>query len=261
MKFIKSNLKYLAAAIMLALMLVMPLAVSAKGDRVVDNLDILSESEESALEAKLDRLSDEYGHDIAVVTTDTLDGKNVKLYADDYYDFNGYGKGDDDSGILLLIYINPSNSLDRQYAISTCGRAVNVFTENDLTSLEDAFLDDLSSGNYSDAFNAYADKCAYIIKYDNRLPPVWILIALAVGAAVGGITIYSMCSKYKSVRAQKGANSYMRRDTFHLDRSRDVYLYSHVTRRVRPQNNSSSSGGGRSIGSSGRSHGGRSGRF
>ncbi len=260
MKMLKKNWKIFAAAITVALIFALPLSASADSDRVVDNLDLLTSDDEDVLETKLDTLSEELGHDIAVVTTGSLDGKNIKLYADDYYDFNGYGMGDDDSGILLVVYINAENKSDRQWAFTLYGRADDIFTESDMTALTNAFLDDLSDGYYFDAFDAYAEKCEDIIINDNKVSPVAAAFVLILGAAVGGIVVWAMCSKYKSVRSQRSANSYMRRDSFHVDRSRDVYLYSHVTRRVKPQNNGSSSSG-RSTGSSGRSHGGRSGRF
>ncbi len=254
------NMKFLVAALALALILMLPLSVFADSDRVVDSLGVLTDEEEEALEEKLGRLSAEYGHDIAVVTTGSLDGKDLDLYARDYFEYMNYGMGDDDSGVMLLFYMDGSDTDKKYYSLVLHGEADRIFTESDETALVEVFRSDLKNGHYFDAFDAYADKCENIIVYDNRLEPVWIVISLVVGAAVGGIVLGVMCSKYKSVRFQRSANSYMRRDTFRLDRSRDVYLYSHVTRRVKPQNNgSSSSGGGRS--SSGRSYGGRSGRL
>ncbi len=255
MKLVKKNAKFLVVFLVLMLVSILPLCVFAESPRVVDDADILTSSEESELEAKLDALVEKLGHDIIVVTVNDLGGKDIQLYAHDYYDDNGYGLGDDDSGILLLVCTSPS-----EYAMSTCGRAEDIFTENDFTSLENAFWDHLHNNDYYEAFDAFADECEQVIIYDNRLTPIWIVISLIVGAVVGGIVIWSMRSKLKSVKAQRGSANYMLRDTFRLDRSRDVYLYSHVTRRVKPQNNgSSSSGSGRS--SSGRSHGGRSGSF
>ncbi len=242
------------SALCILLMTALSVTVFAASPRVVDDADILNDTEQSTLNQRLDSLSGSLGLDIVIVTVDSLDGKSVKLYADDYYDDNGYGAGDSDSGILLLVCMGT-----REYAISTCGDAMDIFGESDLDSLEYAFADLLSYGDYYEAFDAFADKCEYIVKYDKRLSPIWIVISLTVGAVIAGIVIWSMVSKHKNVKMQRSAESYMLRNTFHIDRSRDVFLYSHVTRRLKPQNNSSSGGSSRS--SSGRSHGGRSGRF
>ncbi len=254
MKKVKVFAGIIIAAICLSLTLALTLTVFASSLRVVDDADILSETEESELRQKLDSLSEALGTDIVVVTVSSIGDKDVKLYADDYYDDNGYGLGESYSGILLLVSLE-----SREYAISTYGDAMDIFGESDLDSLEYAFVGLLSDGEYYEAFDTFANECEHIIKYDKRLSPIWIFISLLVGGAVGGIVVWNMVSKHKNVKMQRSAESYMLRHTFRLDRSRDVFLYSHVTRRLKPQNNSSSGGSSRS--SSGRSHGGRSGSF
>ncbi len=248
MKTMKKALIYTLTA--LCLLAALCLTALAAPSRLVDNADLLTESEEISLSQTLDSLSAQYGYDFVVVTVNSLEGKHVQQYADDYYDDNGYA----DSGILLLICMTT-----REYAISTAGDCVEIFGESDFDSLENAFLSDLSGGYYYDAFTAFAEKSAYIIKYDKRLPPIWIFVSIGVGILVAFLVIKSMTSKHKSVKAQRGANSYMLRNTFHLDRSRNVFLYSHVSRVRKQQNNPS--GGSRSGGGGGGSHGGRSGRF
>ena len=57
--------------------------------------------------------------DVIVVTVASLDGKTAESYADDYFDFNGYGLGQDRDGILLLLSME-----DRDWAISTHGFAL-----------------------------------------------------------------------------------------------------------------------------------------
>ena len=71
--------------------------------RLVDGADLLDDSEEAGLQEKLDEISERQQFDVAVVTTDTLEGKTPQAYADDFYDYNGYGMGADKDGILLLI--------------------------------------------------------------------------------------------------------------------------------------------------------------
>ncbi len=66
-----------------------------------------------------------------------------------------------------------------------------------------------------------------------------IAAALIIGAITGGSILWLMVSKHKSVKMQSGADNYMLRHTFRLEHSRDIYLYSHVTRVAKPQNNNS----------------------
>ena len=45
----------------------------------------------------------QYNMDAVIVTSNNLNGKSQQDYADDYFDYNGYGVGEDKSGLLLLI--------------------------------------------------------------------------------------------------------------------------------------------------------------
>lgn len=62
--------------------------------RLVDDADILTDSEEKELNQQLDTVSEEQECDVIIVTVDSLNGKTVEEYADDYYDDNGYGYGE-----------------------------------------------------------------------------------------------------------------------------------------------------------------------
>ena len=73
-------------------------------------------------------------------------------YADDFYDYNGYGYGDSRDGILLLISME-----ERDWRISTCGYGITVFTDAGQEYISDKFLPYLSDGDYSEAFTKYAD--------------------------------------------------------------------------------------------------------
>ena len=91
-----------------------------------------------------------------------------------------------------------------------------------------------------------------------------ILIAgsLIVGLIAALIVTGSMKSKLKSVRPQPDARQYS--GELKLTLANDIFLYRTITKSPRPtQNSSSGSRGGSSVhtSSSGRSHGGSSGKF
>ena len=115
-------------ALMFAVILCFSTCVSAfaaqKAPRVVDGADILTDAEEAELVATLDEISERQKNDIVVVTTYSLDGKSPMAYADDFYDYNGYGFGENYDGILLLISME-----QRDFWISTCGFGITAFTD------------------------------------------------------------------------------------------------------------------------------------
>ncbi len=234
---------------------------------LVDNASLLLASEEEALLEKLESISRRHECDVAVVTVNSLGPKSATAYADDFYDYNGYGYGVNDDGILLLISME-----DRDWAITTYGFARTAFTKSGQEYMVEQFRPYLSDGDYSRAFLCFADLCDEFLQkaaageaYDTgNLPraafrPIWILVALGVGFLIAIIAVSVMKSKLKSVRRQPAASSYIRPNSFRVTQSQDIFLYRNVTRTARPKDTGSSSGG--HISSSGRSHGGSSGKF
>jgi len=275
----------------LLLMVHTPLSAVAAAPKIVDNAALLTDSEMADLEELANALANRYGIDIVIVTVDSLGGKSSERYADDYYDYNGYGMGDDSSGILLLLSMEY-----RDWAISTCGEAMYALTDYGVQSVFSEISGYLSQGRYYPAFLAYLDALEpYLEAYrsgspidgvagDHNSPGIyipgtkddtvhyepgrdlaWYLqkigISLIIGVVAALIAVLIMRSQMNTAKAQHGAASYMDSSTYQIGLQRDIFLYSQL-RKVRKSENSSS-GGGSSVhrSSSGRSHGGGHGKF
>ena len=93
-------MKHKLICLILCLLLLTSLFLSACARQteqyIIDNADLMSSSEEAALDEKAQALRQEYGMDVVILTVDSLDGKRPQEYADDYYDYNGYA----DDGLL-----------------------------------------------------------------------------------------------------------------------------------------------------------------
>lgn len=245
--------------------------------RLVDDADILDSSEEEELETELDRISEEYQCDVAVVTTVGTEGRTAQEYADDFYDYFGYGYGEGDDGILLLIDLE-----ERQYAISTYGFGIEAFTDDGLDYIEEQFLyylsdEDLGDNAFYYGIFEFASQCAVFLEqarigepFDGDNMPempkepfslMWIPISIVIGAVISLIVTGIMRLQLKTVRRQSAASEYMKPGSMNLTGSRDLFLYSRVTRVAKPKDNDSSGGSSVHTSSSGRSHGGSSGSF
>ena len=237
---------------------------------LVDDAGLLTEEEADALLDKLEEISERQECEVAVVTVDSLEGKTSQEYADDFYDYNGYGYGKDDDGILLLISME-----DRDYAITTYGFGIIAFTDAGLQYVVNDFKPALSGGRYGDAFNDFADCCDKFLTqahtgepYDgDNMPkgtvhPVYIPISLAIGFLISLLIGRSKSAKLKSVRKKESAADYQVAGSMRLYQNSDVLVASNVTSRVVSSSSGSSSGGSSThTSSSGRSHGGTSGKF
>ena len=253
-------------AVILALVLCLSLSVSAFAanamPRLVDAADLLTAEEEVALLEKLDEISTRQGMDVVVVTTNTLGGKSPMAYADDFYDYNGYGT----DGVLLLVSME-----DRDWWISTSGFGITAFTDAGIEYIGEQFVWELGEGYYADAFNIFAEKCDQFITqaktgepYDSgNLPeepfdPLFTLIVgLVIGFVVALIATAIMRYKLKSVRSKYQAADYVRPGSLNVTDAREIYLYRNLVRIPKPKDTGSST----HRSSSGSSHGGGGGKF
>lgn len=239
--------------------------------RLVDEAGLLTAEEASALLMQLDEISERQQSDVVVVTVDSLEGKSAMAYADDYFDYNGYGMGSDQSGILFLISMR-----EREWRLSTKGSAISAYTDAGQEYITDLVTPKLSERDYSGAFEKFASLCDRFLTqaakgapYDVRNMPrepvstTQILIALVGGALLALVVVMVMRSSLRSVRPQPVADSYVRPGSLYISSSRDIYLYSTVSRTARQTSSSGSGGGGSSThtSSSGSTHGGSGGRF
>ena len=257
-------------ALLLCLTASIPAFATSDMPRVMDNADLLTDSEERDLLCKLDEISERQQADIVVVTVDTLDGKTLVDYADAIYDYNGYGFGETKDGVLLLISIEA-----RDWGMTTTGYGITAITGAGIEYISDKFMSDLSNGNYAKAFTIYADLCDDFFTqartgtpYDvGHMPKepfniVWsLIIALIVGFVISLIVTGVMKSKLKTVRLQSDARNYIKANSMNVTESRDLFLYSHVDRRAKTKETSSNSGSDTHTSSSGTTHGGDGGKF
>ena len=240
-------------------------------ERVVDMAELLSDSDKTALLSKLDEISERQKLDIVVLTVNTLDGKTPRDYADDFYDYNGYGFGENKDGILLLVSME-----DRDWWISTTGYGITALTDAGIEYISKKFLSDLSDGDYAQAFTTYAELCDQFITqaktgepYDiGNMPKepfnvAWnILVAFVIGLVVAFVVTNIMKKQLKTVQLKSEANNYVKANSMILTENRDLFLYNQVSRRARPKETDNSSGGSSThTSSSGTSHGGGGGKF
>ncbi len=252
----KRSICYLICISLLCVLFTIPVFAEGK-IRLIDNADILKSSKEVALKNRLDSISEKYEIDVVVLTVHNIGGKTPMGFADDYYDSHGYGYGENKDGLLLLVSMETGD-----WWISTSGKAIEIFDDYTIDYVGNKTAEYLSDGNYQQAFEVFADECEYYIDGElNGYPFSYgfnIGLSLVVGLIVALIATSVMKGKLKTVRFKNTASDYIKEGSMVVSISRDLYLYSTITRVARPKNNSSSS---THRSSSGRSHGGGGGKF
>lgn len=248
--------KLFAAIAAVMLVLSMALSVSAATDAFVyDEAGLLTRQEAAALNETLSRLSDTYDAQIVAATISSVHDGDVDAYVEYVYDTMGFGYGENLDGVLLLVCMEP-----REYRILSNGYAGVAIDSNTISNIGDAIVNDLTDGNYADAFEEFADQCAYYLDgYRNGFPfdhTTTLMVAVGLGLLVGVITATILKGQLKTVRRENRAQNYVKSGSMKVTEQRDTFLYRDVKKTRK--NTDSSSGGSRSSGGSSRSIGGGS---
>lgn len=241
----------------------------ASGASIVDEVNYLTREEGMEVSQMLQNIKDTYNIDAAIVIVNSLDGKTAEGYADDYYDYNGYGMGENDDGLLLLISKNP-----RKYHITTHALAVKMFDDEALDYMAVSIENYLRNDDYYSACVTFAEKTeeianAYIngesdeeYTADDDEFYSMIFCAFFVAAIVAAIMTVSAYKNMNTARTPINANLYIKNGSMNVKTAKDIFLYRNVTKTKIESSSSSSSGGSRTHrSSSGRSHGGRGGSY
>ena len=233
-------------------------------DRVIDEADILTDSEEAALDTKLAAIEQSHKVRILIGTMKSTDGAVLGKIANNIVDEISV---DGEKGTIVLLL----SMKERDWYISTDNKMrVRITDTKGVEYLSGEFLPELKENKYAAAFTTFAattdEMLTYYEKegepYDpaNAFNLMALGIALACALILGG-TIYYMLYEYESnVTFAAEADAYLNHDSFRLTQDEDNFLYTTVTRRTK-EKKESSSGSNVSTSSSDSSHGGGGGKF
>ena len=233
-------------------------------DRVIDEADILTDSEEAALDTKLAAIEQSHKVRILIGTMKSTDGAALGKIANNIVDEISV---DAENGTIVFLL----SMKERDWYISTDNKMrVRITDGKGVEYLSGEFLPDLKEGKYAAAFTTFAattdEMLTYYEKegepYDpaNAFNLMAFGIALACALILGGIIYYMLCKYESNVKSAAEADAYLNHDTFRLEQSEDNYLYTTVTREAK-EKKESSSGSNVSTSSSDSSHGGGGGKF
>lgn len=235
---------------------------------IVDEAGYLTQSQFEQLSTALEELRTAYNFDVAIYTEHTRPTSTARSRADDLFDYQGYGAGSGDDGMLLYLCADT-----REYWFTTHGAGQTYFNERGLAYLESKVLPKLKKNDYFGAMEQYARYAQKLLemasqgKPYNREPRSGTYVLCVIGGALllplllAFLMMKYQLSKMKTVARQDSAAGYIKPGSVNLTVSKDLFLYSTVTKTARPKAENSSTSSGSHTSSSGRSHGGRGGSF
>ncbi len=263
--------------------------------RVFDQAGLFSETEIIQLEEKIAQCRKSTKMDVVIVSAYTDGERSAEEYADDYYDYGGFGVGKKASGVLLLYYMDGPGQPGGECYISTAGTMINMLTDERIESILDDVYGNLGNRDFAGATECFLEDVKVYVKegvesgqytYDRDTGEIVRyhsirLYEVAIAMVIAGILAGSVCLDIKKRYAMKQSSrevsnslqAYRADCAFHFSVAGDKMINKYVRSMPIPRNTSGGSGGrghsgsssaGRSTihtSSSGRSHGGGGRRF
>ncbi len=150
-----------------------PQYLDADAPRVVDTANLFSLEEKAAMEARLAEIRAELNRDIVVFTDVSTYGLSRRVYAADFYDFNGYGCGDEHEGVCLFICMDPS---DRGGWTCCTGPVTRgLYTEEIANQIDDMLYDCLGSGLYYKGVSDWIENFRRLYISGSPYTPDWAM--------------------------------------------------------------------------------------
>lgn len=230
---------------------------------VVDEAGYLTEPQLAELCEQLDAVRQKYDFDVAVYTEAVMSGADAQSTADDLYDYSLYGCSENADGIMLYIAADK-----RVYHFTTHGSGETVFNDNGLAYLESKIVPSLKEGDYYTAMQLYGTHCEELLEmaaegepYNKKTFSTGYLCGVIGSAVLLPLLLAYWMTKRKLKKMKTAvendyAENYMKPGSMRVNFSRDIFLYSRVTKTERAKSNS-----GGHTSSSGEHHGGRGGSF
>ena len=243
--------------------------VSAKesGSTVFDLAGLLSEEEEAELDAMAKQATEQYDCGVYLMTVEDFgeftDAPDIISAAEEIYDRYGFGTGEDNSGIFLLLSL-----ADRDYDLMAHGFGNTAFTDYGKEYLSEHFLDELGEDDWFQAFFNYLETSGEMLEKARDGKPVDIgsnplakglsvLILIGVSFLAAAAVKSHFAGQLDSVGENMDASDYETNGGLNLTGKSD--LLTRTTRTQRKIEKSSGSSGGTTVNSSGSSH--QSGKF
>lgn len=126
-------------------------AVSSK-EKIYDYADLFTDKEEDLLYDEITKYINHSTIDLAIVTTNNLNGKHIADYAYDFYDYNDFAS----SGVVFVIY---KGTGDPEIFMGNSGSEnddiFNIYSDDRINAILSYIYNDLKNGNYYKGVSNY----------------------------------------------------------------------------------------------------------
>ena len=283
----KRFLIFLTALLMLLSVLPVYAEEMTAEQRVFDYADLLSEADEKEMHLWITDMQENWGMDLAYLTTNDTEGKSVQQYGADFYIEHDLGLGENNDGVIFVLDMG-----SREGQIITCGKAIDIYTDYYIDQMWDNMVGCLSDGDYYNAFfslymdmNELAgdyekyqkDPDSFLSDYSKAQKTKSLLTSAVIAAVfalvIAALAVSSMRKSCKNVKPYTDGRAYLKENGYHLSVNRDSFASTHTALMPIPREDDhnhhgggfhsggSWGGGSSTFSGGGRSFGGGGGKF
>ena len=253
--------------------------------RVFDYAELIDEADEREMHLWIQDMRENWGIDLAYLTTNDTEGKTVQQYGADFYVEHDLGLGENYDGVIFVLDMG-----NREGQIITSGKAIDIYTDYYIDQMWDNMVGYLSDGDYYNAFfslymdmNELAgeyeqyqtDPDSYISDYSKAQKQKSIFTSLGIAAifslVIAAFAVSSMKKACRNVRPYTDGRAYLKENGFYLTTNQDSFATTHTSMMPIPRDDDDHHSGGIGGGSwgggsstfsgGGRSFGGGGGKF
>lgn len=206
----------------------------------LDFANLFSKEEGEQFNTILLELGEEFGIDVIIVAVPDIGKRSPSDFAQVYYRTNGYGKNEDNDGVILLFAKKQFT-----WALSSYGRGAQFLGNQELAYIQDSMYPLLMKDKYQKAFKTYIKHVKSIAKdaeagksfnkknlpYKRPLSKIWIFISIFFGAAFSKTMVSKVLIKKEKKKEAYSANIYIKKDSFVLTRNETIKLDEQTTKR------------------------------
>ncbi len=180
--------------------------------RVRDYTGTLTDEQLRSLTDAAKKISDKYGKDVVICLAQDTGGLKADEYAKLYYEYCGYGFGENSDGIVLTMFRRADYG---DYAkIYASGSGAKRLSSVNAGRMLDAAESSAYSGDYYEGMNHWLDQLSHMER-TGRVPRslfYWIMTlfgSAAAGTAFGGISLSGAKSRMAVPKPQADADMYL----------------------------------------------------
>ena len=194
--------------------------------KIYDYAQILTEKEEKKLKKDIDLFMANSNMDMVLVTVKYHGKENTGAYATEFYDVNGFGFGEEKSGVVGVIDL--SNKLVR-FGFSKFGTANNIFSSEISKNIVDK-TNQKEEKSYYKMFSTFVDETTeyfFEVKNIQTLDDSIIRILKIILISFIVTTLYSLIlllrSKNKKLKLV-GQKNYLVKNSFELNKNTTKFI-------------------------------------